>query len=237
MPNHVATNLIITGPSADVRRFVAAVDRTKTNPNPEDQCGTFDFNGLVPMPEELKSTTSPTTIRSQSEIDNLWAEYNRRKDAGELNESELREGKPWNLGITSEQSNQLVAKYGTDNWYDWKTFNWGTKWGAYDATPWEVTDGENGNATASIHYNTAWCPANAFFINVSKLFPTIAFDTEYADEGGGFVCETSWENGRVTKDEGYLWNDADGLRIREAVGYDIDLEEDFEEDYEPPTMQ
>ena len=208
MPNHVATNLIITGPSADVRRFVAAVDRT--NPNlPEDhddQGKTFDFNGVVPMPDELKNTTSPTRIMEQSEIDTMWAEWNKRKDAGDLKEWEIREGKPWGLGITRDQSNQLIFKYGTDNWYDWNNSNWGTKWGAYDAT-------------ASIHYNTAWGPANEFFVNASKLFPTLTFDTEYADEGGGFVCQTSYENGEVTVDNEYDWEDEAGLRVREAVGY------------------
>ena len=236
MPNHVATNLIITGPSADVRRFVAAVDRTNPNltEDHDDQGKTFDFNGVVPIPDELKNTTSPTRIMEQSEIDTMWAEWNKRKDAGELKDYEIREGKPWGLGISRDQSNQLIFKYGADNWYNWKNSNWGTKWGAYDATPWDVTGGENGNATASIHYNTAWGPANEFFINASKLFPTLTFDTEYADEGGGFVCETSYENGEITADNEYDWEDKDGLRVRESVGYgpSDDEEEQTEEDVE-----
>ena len=122
----------------------------------------------------------------------------------------------------------MIAKYGTDNWYDWALNNWGTKWGAYDATEWDVTEGENGNATASISYNTAWSPATAFYINASEKFPTLAFDTQYADEGGGFVCETSYENGEVTKNIDYDWDSADGIEVREAVGYGP-LPEDEEE--------
>jgi hypothetical protein len=223
MPNHVSSNLTITGPVADVRRFVSLVDRSNdTSEKP------FDFSGVVTMPDELRGTSSPVRIQTQEEIDNMWAEWNQRKNAGELKDYELRDGKPWGLGITQAASDALIAKYGTDNWYDWALNNWGTKWGAYDATEWDVTEGENGNATASISYNTAWSPATAFYINASEKFPTLAFDTQYADEGGGFVCETSYENGEVTENIDYDWDSADGIEVREAVGYGP-LPEDEEE--------
>jgi hypothetical protein len=51
------------------------------------------------------------------------------------------------------------------------------------------------------------------------LFPTLTFATQYADEGGWFVCETSYENGEITVDNEYDWNSEDGIRVREAVGY------------------
>ena len=232
MPNHVSSNLTITGPVADVRRFVSLVDRSNDTGK-----GAFDFNGVVTLPDELRGTRSPVLIQTQAEIDNLWAEWNRRKNAGELQEHELREGKPWGLGITQATSDALIAKYGTDNWYDWALNNWGTKWGAYDATEWDVTEGENGNATATISYNTAWSPATAFYINASEKFPTLAFDTQYADEGGGFVCETSYENGEITKDEDYEWDSVDGIEVREAVGYGpFPEDEDETEEDEQTTV-
>ena len=225
MPNHVATNLIITGPTADVRRFVTAVDRSKV----VNEGKTFAFDGVVPMPEELHGTTSPVRIQTQAEIDKLWADYNQQKEAGTLKEWQLQEGRPWGLGITQEASNALIAKYGTNNWYDWANRNWGTKWGAYDSTEWVIVEGENGNATATISYNTAWSPATPFYERASALFPTLTFDTEYADEGGGFVCETSYVNGEVTEDHEYDWDDDDGVRVRKAVGYWYDEDEDTDD--------
>lgn len=231
MPNHVSSNLTITGPVADVRRFVSLVDRSN-----DEGKGAFDFNGVVTLPDELRGTRSPVRIQTQAQIDEMWAEWNRRKAAGELQDYELRDGKPFGLGITQAASDALIAKYGTDNWYDWALNNWGTKWGAYDATEWDVTEGENGNATASISYNTAWSPANAFFINASEKFPTLAFDTQYADEGGGFVCETSYENGEITKDEDYGWDSADGIEVREAVGYGPFPEDEDETEEDETTV-
>ena len=231
MPNHVSSNLTITGPVADVRRFVSLVDRSN-----DEGKGAFDFNGVVTLPDELRGTRSPVLIQTQAQIDEMWAEWNRRKAAGELQDYELRDGKPFGLGITQAASDALIAKYGTDNWYDWALNNWGTKWGAYDATEWDVTEGENGNATASISYNTAWSPANAFFIIASEKFPTLAFDTQYADEGGGFVCETSYENGEITKDEDYGWDSADGIEVREAVGYGPFPEDEDETEEDETTV-
>jgi len=214
MPNHVSSNLVITGPSDDVRRFVSDVDRSVTNAG-----NALDFNGVVPLPEELKGTSSPVHIQTKTEIDNLWAEWNQKKDAGKFNERELKYGKPFNLGITQEVSDTLIAKYGDNNWYEWAIRNWGTKWGAYDTGEWDVTVDENGNSSARVSYNTAWSPATEFFKRASLLFPTLTFDTEYADEGGGFVAATSFENGDVTNDIDYEWNSDEGIEVRERVGY------------------
>ena len=226
MPNHVSSNLTITGPREDVRRFVSAVDRTAAAGE------AFDFNGVVgPMPEELVGTRSPTSIQTQQEIDALWAEWNRRKDAGELKDWEIRDGKPWGLGITQAASSALIAKYGADNWYEWAHTNWGTKWGAYDTGAWVVTDcSTSGLTTATISYDTAWSPATPFFERASLMYPTLVFDTEYADEGGGFVGTTSFENGDIC-DHDYEWNSPEGIAVRESVGYapDEDEDEDLDE--------
>lgn len=223
MPNHVSSNLTITGPADDVRRFVSAVDRSAT---PYGEA--FDFKGVLPMPVELVGTKSSTSIQTQPEIDALWAEWNKRKNAGELKDWEIKEGKPWGLGITQAASDDLIAKYGSNNWYEWAHTNWGTKWGAYDTTEWIVTDSDNGNATATIAYNTAWSPATPFFERVSLMYPTLVFDTEYADEGGGFVGATSFENGEIS-DNDYAWNSSEGIAVRESVGYAPDEDEDLDE--------
>ena len=60
------------------------------------------------------------------------------------------------------------------------------------------------------------------------MYPTLVFDTEYADEGGGFVGTTSFENGDIC-DHDYEWNSQDGIAVRERVGYAPDEDEDLDE--------
>ena len=79
MPNHTANNFTITGPKADVLRFVA---QAKGNDSE------LDFSKVLPMPEDLRGTSSPTRIMTQQQIDEIWADWNKRKDEGKLSEFE-----------------------------------------------------------------------------------------------------------------------------------------------------
>ena len=228
MPNHVSSNCTITGPADDVRRFVSAVDRSAT---PDGKA--FDFNGVVATPVELIGTTSPVSIQTQQEIDALWAEWQKKKDSkcdtGPMGLHSYEKDAPYGLGITQAASDALIAKYGADNWYSWAITNWGTKWGAYDPGEWDVTDCSiSGLTTATISYNTAWSPATPFFEQASLLYPTLVFDTEYADEGSGFVGATSFENGDIY-DHDYEWNSPDGIAVRESVGYAPDEDDELDE--------
>lgn len=182
MPNHTSTNLTITGPDKDVKAFVEAVDKSKENEEKQ-----FDFNGVVPMPEELTNTTSPSNADEKT------------MDA-------------------------LIAKYGAHDWYTWALNNWGTKWGAYDTTGWDLGDGY-----ATISYHTAWSPATEFFVSASKKFPTLKFDLEYADEGGGFVCEATCQDGQYDETN-YDWDSDAGKEVRERVGYYDPSEDEENED-------
>ena len=108
MPNHTANNFTVTGPLADIHRFLNAVKTAESQ---------LDFNGIVSMPDELRGTSSPVRIQTQEEIDKIWADWNSKKDAGLLKDHELREGRPWGLGITQEKHDELISKYGCSDWY------------------------------------------------------------------------------------------------------------------------
>lgn len=209
MPNHVSTNLVITGPKLDVERFVNAVNLSIDN--------TFNFQGVCPMPEVLVGTSAPAIIRTAEEIAQQWADYNTLKAEGKLDAYSLAEGKPCRLGITQEQYDSLLLNYGVTDWYSWCVKNWGTKWGAYDATSWDIVDGANDVASASISYQTAWSPATEFFLFASAKYPTLSFWQQVADEGGGFVGEQEFENGEVVENM-FDWNSDDGIQTREALG-------------------
>ena len=123
MPNHTANNLTVHGPAADVLRFVAQAKS-------EDR--ELDFNRLVPMPEDLRGTSSPVRIQTQEEIDKIWADWRAKSNKGDLGSFEME--RPFGLGITQAKYDELMAKYGCADWYEWAIRNWGTKWNAYDVT-------------------------------------------------------------------------------------------------------
>ena len=212
MPNHTANNFTITGPKDDVLRFVA---QAKGNDSE------IDFNKVLPIPDELRGTSSPTRIMTQQQIDEIWADWRKAKeakaDSGPMGLHSFEMERPFGLGITQDKHDEFILKYGYDNWYDWSIFNWGTKWNAYDVTEWSIN--ENGdNSSATIYYETAWSPATVLWLNVSKDYPTLEFYHEFADEGGGFLGSEVILNGQIISEEELDWDSDDGIELREGLG-------------------
>jgi hypothetical protein len=215
MPNNTANNFTVHGPKEDVLRFVA---QAKSDPRAyrDGESRDLDFNRLVPMPSELRETSSPFHIQTQEEIDNVWADWNKRKKAGALKNHE--KDKPFNLGITQAKHDELVSKYGCADWYLWAVHNWGTKWNAYAVTEWDIVSQGEGELSASIYYETAWSPVTALFLRVSQDYPTLKFQHEFADEGGTFLGSEVIFNGSVISEEELEWDSDAGITLRERLG-------------------
>ncbi len=62
--------------------------------------------------------------------------------------------------------------------YDWCIQNWGTKWNAYDV----------GFSYDSIYFCTAWSTPLPIWAELSKRFPDLRLEVEYADEDRGNNC-------------------------------------------------
>jgi hypothetical protein len=207
MPNHTANNFTVTGPKADVLRFVAQAKGTDSE---------LDFNKLLPMPEELKGISSPVKIMTLEEIAQQWIEWNDRRSQGKLGAFE--QSGPMGLGITQAKYDEFILKYGYADWYDWSIFNWGTKWNAYDVTEWSINECSEYTASATIYYETAWSPATALWLNVSKEYPKCEFYHEFADEGGAFLGSETIVDGRIISEEELDWESDDGIELREGLG-------------------
>lgn len=213
MPNHISTNFRVTGPTAEVKRFI-------NDANGNDCLLSLDT--LLPMPSELRMVSSPVKIMTQEEIDKQWADWKVAKEAGKT--SSFDSDKPFGLGITKERSDSYKAKYGTDNWYDWAISNWGSKWGVYDETEWDIN--EDGDiSSAGIWYQTAWSPVTLAWERISKNYPTLEFFHEFADEGGAFVGSQLIQDGVVIEDNDYEWHSDEGIVIREGVGMYVEDDE------------
>jgi len=171
MPNWVTNILTINADEKMVEQILSEV-KSETNE--------FDFNLILPMPDELEGGSSPTYIVSQEEYEN---------DSSK--------------GMTKAMSDELIKKYGFDNWYNWRIHNWDTKWNSD-----EVYINYN-----EITFDTAWSNPKALLVALSEKYPTIKFQIKFADEDFGFnVGEYTLLNGEPIEfdfpdggsDEAYL---------------------------------
>lgn len=192
MPNHCQNRLVITGPTNELGKFFKAVYASDENQ--------FEFNGVVPMPEELKNTTSPTRIVSQEDYD---------KDP--------------KSGITKEMQAEFLEKYEADNWYDWASANWGTKWGAYDVQDWGY---EQGDDELRVYFQTAWSPPGEFLRRASEAYPTLQFHNTFLEEGLEYIGFEIYSNGEVVDSASYDSDDEEAQDIFEVFGYEMLEEED-----------
>lgn len=161
MPNHVTNRLTIIGSETDVAIVMAEISNGDLF---------IDFNKIAPMPNELREVTSPVRIISKEEFD----KQEERIDNDDLTEVEKKFGV--SRGITKEISDEYIARFGTDNWYDWSLANWGTKWNAYD----QYCDGNE------IEFLTAWGTPYRLIERLSKKYPNVEFNVKYADEDFGY---------------------------------------------------
>ena len=171
MPNHVANHLEIIGHPTHVQNVLDGVKGKDDNGNDIP----FAYEGFLPMPEEIRHVTCPVQIISKKDYDKQMAKR------------ELTDTPFFRNNITKAMSSDYIARFGADNWYDWASQNWGTKWGAYSTVLNEPTtpDGD-GNIIQFIYFETAWSGGAVAIQKLSEMFPYVKFRLTFADEDCGF---------------------------------------------------
>jgi hypothetical protein len=177
MPNWVSTRLTLTGDEEQIAACVAAA----TGENDE-----IDFCRLRPMPRELKDTLCPPEIVSVEE-------YERR----------IQEDNPWDHPITQAMSDDLIARFGTDNWYDWQRGKWGVKWGLCEL---QMT-GDREWVFSFNSFNTPWSPACVLWLFISDQYPLVTFTTEVCDDQLNFWGTIEYRAGTFIEE---IFDDPDG---------------------------
>lgn len=94
-----------------------------------------------------------------------------------------------------EKNEQLIKKFGADNWHDWSKQNWGVKWDT--RRPKIVVNKKNELVYV---FDTPWNPPIKWMENVSKKFPMLKFLLECTEEMGNFVGNATAINGKVEED-------------------------------------
>lgn len=225
MPNHITNILSMKGPEHLVERVRKAI--ASYNENSGEIF--IDFQKINPLPKDLEGTTAPPRIVSEEE----YHAMRKRIDAGDLTEAEKKLGV--SMPITEDMRDDLIAKYGAADWYDWQCENWGTKWNAYSQELLE--DGR-------IIFQTAWSSPSAIFETLSSQHPEVYFTVKFADEDfGSNTGQYTFYNGEAIeiylpeaisipalKMASEVYNDAHGDNGLTYRLEDVE-EEDMESDY------
>ena len=169
MPNWCSNEVAITGSAEDIKVLHKLLGDK------------MDFNKIIPMPEELHGTKSPTTILSQEDYDKAVAE---RMVIQAKEEKTVHDNMVLNcgIGITQEMSDTLVEKYGFNNWYEWSVNNWGTKWNIGN----DEGQGDWGDTSVHFTFYTAWSPPEPIYNALAEKYPNLDIDWNYEEEGMGF---------------------------------------------------
>jgi len=97
---------------------------------------------------------------------------------------ELTESKAPN----TKNPDEMKAKYGLSDWYEWRVFNWGTKWNASEI---ELTLESN---AIQIGFHTAWSPPTPVIKKIAEMFPFASITLKWEEESG-YYGESEYENG------------------------------------------
>lgn len=164
MPNHITNRLTIIGTEEQVAQVRAEIKGER-----EDQY--IDFHKIAPIPKELEGTVSPMRIVSQEEYD----AQELKIATDDLTENERN----WGISrsLTQALADEYKKKFGHCDWYGWQTANWGTKWNAYEQHEIDAN---------VIEFDTAWSTPYSLLVNLSKKYPQVTFEVEYADEDFGY---------------------------------------------------
>ena len=108
-----------------------------------------------------------------------------------------------------DKAKKFKEKYGAEDWYRWRCKNWGCKWDASESEFYE----EDGYSMVS--FETPWSPPERFIEKLSKMFPKVEFEMQFAEEGCGYVGNMTAKNGFV--DIQHPEDGADTVAINDSI--------------------
>lgn len=206
MPNHVTNKLIISG-SADI---LSKLEQHVQGPGTDGTECVFSFNQIKPMPETLRDLSAGTmlnfavwlasehiyktkieqdpvavAVRSMFKSDptdmfDRFCTYFKCKCEIRAEAVEWAKAHQPELLAMGMRSVAGYMEHGALGWYDWSNANWGTKWDCYEASK-EPEDGK-----LIYVFDTAWAPPVPIVEKLMELFPGIAVEHRYFDEGHCF---------------------------------------------------
>lgn len=193
MPNHITTVCTVTGPPADVDRFVA------THIVAEDEKPFFGFQTVIPAPACVEGTESGTEsdagfyaltgfVSSKFAcfpIMNPMVGYAKHSAFPVHQLSTNADFAAWlaeHRPDVLEKGRKMLACFretGCPSWYEWNIRHWGTKWNSY-----EYAERSREPGRFVFQFETAWSVPKPILAKLTELHPTLTFALASIDEGG-----------------------------------------------------
>jgi len=235
MPNHIDNNVLIIANDELVKQIRDEIRGDEIDSNTGERV-CIDFDKIVPMPKELEDTRSPSQIVTKEEYDKQEARFielkalckaiNEKDEEEHTDEDKkiLQEMYFFSRSLTQELSDEYKAKFGYDNWYDWKVNNTGTKWGAYTCVGGDHSENY-------LFFQTAWAHPEKLMVALSKKYPEAIFVSTFADEDTGSNCGViAYKDGKAKFEDGSIQahDENFGTAFAYSVQYGGDAEEQVE---------
>ena len=167
MPNWVSNWVGVSGKKSDVERFIEKAKQ----PRP---------TGINEETKEIEYSPD------EQEIFSFWNFIAPPQEAVESGEY---------FGTNGFVNGEQVGKT-KNNWYEWNTRQWGTKWDACHLNPQDLeVDGDN--ASISYSFETAWSIPEPVFSAMVEQHPELSFSIE-CEEEQGWGAEYSGEEGEIS---------------------------------------
>ncbi len=93
-----------------------------------------------------------------------------------------------------------IPKELSEDWYNWRVSNWGTKWDI------GKVDIEKSDEHMSFNFETAWAPPIEAFNTISKNYPNLSFELTYEEPGMDFCGKAEFQNG-LNSDMNYSYSE------------------------------
>ncbi len=215
MPNHCESDLTITGPVEDIKKFLEA---SYILPEPDESGEIEKVDGArpdgsylsllrahYPMPSSLNITAGSNTDMATAALFGTdrdvayWTSMPWAPERGIVDRASLLayiEKTDSKAMQEARIAKENVKNYGHKDWYSWALAEWGTKWGDY-----ETTLVKSEPKKIKISFQTAWGPPAPGLTKIAAKWPTLKFDLRYYEQGMGFKGQLVLKGDEVLKEE------------------------------------
>lgn len=191
MPNHIKNRLRFSG---DQKTIKSLIDRFSTF-YPKTESKTYDNHLIYAKGKHQYGWLNPKdgSFRYRNDkndilkVDSILPGYKQQFEKKWTRFPDFAKiVPPPNNDAYNDIPDQQTVRNDPDNWYNWNTKNWGTKWNSYSC---EKKDGE-------YFFETAWGGVPNLIGVIASEYPNVKIEYDYADEDtGSNVGKFLFENG------------------------------------------